>query len=216
MLLERRDLVRLEIEPPLVGRKRNVAYFPPALRQLLPAASIGRDRIQMGESIRFGYVPDPATVVVPASTIGARTTDPGRVAGRLERRDFSGGVDRFQQTRLVVSAEGVDQTACTGVVPAEQIVRPGGGIRRKRLEPGECRAGQCDEGDPPLLLRVADFGAYSQLLGVPASGDVLRNVRRARTGTRSASNNEQRSTGRRDGEIRDLLTCLQVDGLERQ
>ena len=47
MLLEWRNLVCPQIEPSLVGRKRDVANFPLSLRQLLPPVSIGRDRIQM-------------------------------------------------------------------------------------------------------------------------------------------------------------------------
>ena len=47
-----------------------------ASRELLPAGAVGGDRIEMRESVGFGYVPDPPGVV-PSSALAARSADPG-------------------------------------------------------------------------------------------------------------------------------------------
>src|SRR5207253_7886704 len=58
--------------------------------------------------------------------------------------------------------------------------------------------------------------AHSQLLGIAAARDILRDVRRALTARRCPRGDEKRCSRRRDGKIRDLLARLQINRLQRQ
>src|SRR5688500_13768958 len=107
MLLERRNLVGVQVEPALVRRDVDVADFPSSLCELLPARSVRGDGIQVSESVGLGYVPDPGSDE-PTAAVAAWATDPGRVTGGLEGRQLAGRIDRLEKARLVVGAVGKD------------------------------------------------------------------------------------------------------------
>src|SRR6266550_2660280 len=103
MLLERRDLVREQVEPASVGREVDVADLPPSAGEPLPAGSVGSNGIEVGESVGFGHVPDPI-LAVPATAIAARSADPRAVARGFERGDLARGIHSLQEAGLVVAA----------------------------------------------------------------------------------------------------------------
>src|SRR4026209_1917674 len=78
MLLERRHLIRQQVKPASVGGQLDVADFPSSTGEPLLAGSVGADRIQVGETVRFGYVPDPVAPV-PPTAFPARSANPGAV-----------------------------------------------------------------------------------------------------------------------------------------
>src|SRR5206468_558625 len=153
---------------------------------------------------------------IPAAAVGAWSANPCRIPFHLERGDSCRGIDDFEVASLVVAAVGVERGARTGIIPAEYLERAGGGVRGKRLEPRRAGTRKGDQTDPAALFGVADLGAHPQLLGVSAARDVLRNVRRAGGGCRSASRHQNACAGGRNRKIRDLFARQQINRFERE
>src|SRR4051812_25083648 len=159
----------------------------------------------MGEPVGLGDVPDAPAVIVPTAAVAARSSYPGGVVRGFEGRDFSGGLDRLEQTPFVITAEGVDECTRTTVVPAKEVESAGGCVGRERLEPRDRCCWKADHRQAPFTPHVSNLRAAAELLRVPGSRDVLQDVRRAIPGRRRARGNEQGGSGRRNREVRDLL-----------
>ena len=96
--------VRQQVKPACVGGQLDVADFPSATSEPLLAGSVGAYRIQVGESVRFGDVPDPI-VAEPSAALAARAANPGAVARGFEGRELARAIDGLKESRLVVAAK---------------------------------------------------------------------------------------------------------------
>ena len=214
--VERRGLARVEVETLLVARERDVVHLPLAARERAAVAAVGRGGPELRAARGLGAEVDAAVVVVEADAAEvARAARPRRVAQRLDDLHRAGcRVDHRDLARLEVVRVAEDDGRRAGIVPGDDVRV--GGVRlfaRDRLEPLHVAARERLIAEARRVLRVADFRAVRDVLGVAARGHVVGDVPGARVGGRGRRREQHRAAVGAHRDVRHTLVRVERDGL---